>query len=255
MTPPWCCSSCRRPDPPPWRLPPLPSNRDPADAAPGAPAAAAPAPVVPPADSIVAGIAPSSIARPESERGGSRSARRVLRRDRRHRRLGFDERPDEKGKAVVGRDCPRRKLGSARCRVRRSLDRNQCAQSGSSCGHRNPGGARRPQVRALCPRRPHQSTQHLAAHGPAADAGTGEDGAYRHRCGPGSKPEAYLTSLRPKHQQFEALRQMLIKLRGGEVKEEVAPPGEPSARRAGIPMGRVLKPGGTDPPVALSASG
>jgi murein L,D-transpeptidase YcbB/YkuD len=64
------------------------------------------------------------------------------------------------------------------------------------------------------------------------------------------KPEAYLTSLHPKHQQFEALRQMLIKLRGGEVKEEVAPPEDPSLS-VQIPMGRVLKPGGTDPQVAL----
>jgi L,D-transpeptidase YcbB len=64
------------------------------------------------------------------------------------------------------------------------------------------------------------------------------------------KPDAYLTSLHPKHQQFEALRQMLIKLRGGEVKEEVAPPEDP-ALAVQIPMGRVLKPGGTDPQVAL----
>ena len=64
------------------------------------------------------------------------------------------------------------------------------------------------------------------------------------------KPDAYLTSLHPKHQQFEALRQLLIKLRGGEVKEEVAPPEDP-ALSVQLPMGRVLKPGGTDPQVAL----
>ena len=66
------------------------------------------------------------------------------------------------------------------------------------------------------------------------------------------KPDAYLTSLHPKHQQFEALRQLLIKLRGGEVKEEVAPPEDP-ALSVQLPMGRVLKPGGTDPQVALAA--
>ena len=56
------------------------------------------------------------------------------------------------------------------------------------------------------------------------------------------KPDAYLTSLHPKHPQFEALRQMLIKLRGGEVKEEVAPPEDP-ALSVQLPMGRVIRPG------------
>ena len=64
------------------------------------------------------------------------------------------------------------------------------------------------------------------------------------------KPDAYLTSLHPKHQQFEALRQVLLKLRGGEVKEEVVVPGDP-ALSVQLPMGRVIRPGGTDPQVAL----
>ena len=64
------------------------------------------------------------------------------------------------------------------------------------------------------------------------------------------KPDAYLTSLQPKHPQFEALRQMLIKLRGGEVKEEVAPTEDP-ALSVQLPMGRIIRPGGTDPQVAL----
>ena len=65
-----------------------------------------------------------------------------------------------------------------------------------------------------------------------------------------AKPDAYLTSLHPKHPQFEALRQMLIKLRGGEVKEEVAPPEDP-ALSVQLPMGRVIRPGGSDPQVTL----
>ena len=64
------------------------------------------------------------------------------------------------------------------------------------------------------------------------------------------KPDAYLMSLHPKHAQFEALRQMLIKLRGGEVKEEVAPPEDP-ALSVQLPMGRVIRPGGSDPQVTL----
>ncbi len=64
------------------------------------------------------------------------------------------------------------------------------------------------------------------------------------------KPDAYLTSLHPKHAQFEALRQMLIKLRGGEVKEEVAPPEDP-ALSVQLPLGRIIRPGSTDPQVAL----
>jgi murein L,D-transpeptidase YcbB/YkuD len=64
------------------------------------------------------------------------------------------------------------------------------------------------------------------------------------------KPDTYLTSLHPKHPQFVALRQMLIKLRGGEVKEEAAPAEDP-ALAVQIPMGRVIRPGGTDPQISL----
>lgn len=63
------------------------------------------------------------------------------------------------------------------------------------------------------------------------------------------KPDTYLTSLHPKHQQFEALRQMLIKLRGGEVKEEA--PVEDPALSVQLPMGRIIRPGSTDPQVTL----
>lgn len=63
------------------------------------------------------------------------------------------------------------------------------------------------------------------------------------------KPDAYLTSLHPKHQQFEALRQMLIKLRGGEVKEET--PVEDPALSVQLPMGRIIRPGSSDPQVSL----
>lgn len=63
------------------------------------------------------------------------------------------------------------------------------------------------------------------------------------------KPDEYLTSLHPKHQQFEALRQMLVKLRGGEVKEEA--PVEDPALAVQLPMGRIIRPGGSDPQVAL----
>ncbi len=64
-----------------------------------------------------------------------------------------------------------------------------------------------------------------------------------------SQPDAYLTSLHPKHPQFEALRQALIKLRGGEVKEEA--PVEDPALAVQLPMGRIIRPGSSDPQVAL----
>lgn len=64
-----------------------------------------------------------------------------------------------------------------------------------------------------------------------------------------SHPDAYLTSLHPKHPQFEALRQALIKLRGGEVKEEE--PAEDPALAVQLPMGRIIRPGSTDPQVTL----
>ena len=64
------------------------------------------------------------------------------------------------------------------------------------------------------------------------------------------KPDAYLTSLHPKHPQFEALRQELLRLRGGGVKEEAVPADDP-ALAVQLPMGRVIRPGGTDSQVAL----
>jgi murein L,D-transpeptidase YcbB/YkuD len=63
------------------------------------------------------------------------------------------------------------------------------------------------------------------------------------------KPDAYLTSLQPKHPQFEQLRQVLLKMRGGEVKEETL--AEDPALSVKLPMGGVIRPGGTDPQVAL----
>ena len=64
-----------------------------------------------------------------------------------------------------------------------------------------------------------------------------------------AKPEAYLVSLHPKHPQFEALRQVLLKLRGGEIKEEVAVVDPALAVK--LPMGGVIRPGATDPQIAL----
>ncbi|KAB2941390.1 MAG: L,D-transpeptidase family protein [Hyphomicrobium sp.] len=63
------------------------------------------------------------------------------------------------------------------------------------------------------------------------------------------KPDAYLVSLHPKHPQFEALRQVLLKLRGGEVKEEV--PVVDPALAVKLPMGRIIRPGSSDEQVAL----
>ena len=63
------------------------------------------------------------------------------------------------------------------------------------------------------------------------------------------KPDAYLTSLHPKHAQFEALRQILLKLRGGEIKEEVAV--VDPALSVKLPMGRVIRPTERLTPAAL----
>jgi murein L,D-transpeptidase YcbB/YkuD len=63
------------------------------------------------------------------------------------------------------------------------------------------------------------------------------------------KPDTYLTSLHPKHPQFVLLRKELIRLRGGEVKEEV--PTEDPALSVKLPPGGVIRPGGTDPQIAL----
>lgn len=65
-----------------------------------------------------------------------------------------------------------------------------------------------------------------------------------------ASPDAYLTSLHPKHQQFEALRQVLLKLRGGAEKEEEQDVADP-ALAVKLPMGRIIRPGGTDEQVSL----
>ena len=68
-------------------------------------------------------------------------------------------------------------------------------------------------------------------------------------------PDAYLRSLHPTHQQFELLRQALLKARGGTLKEEApaAPAAEPldPALAIQIPPGRIIVPGGKDPQVTL----
>ena len=68
-------------------------------------------------------------------------------------------------------------------------------------------------------------------------------------------PDAYLRGLNPKHEQFELLRQALLKARGGTLKEEApaVPAAEPldPALAIQIPPGRIIVPGGKDPQVAL----
>jgi len=68
-------------------------------------------------------------------------------------------------------------------------------------------------------------------------------------------PDAYLRGLHPKHEQFELLRQALLKARGGTLKEAAPPvpaeqPQDP-ALAIQIPPGRIIVPGGKDPQVAL----
>jgi len=65
-----------------------------------------------------------------------------------------------------------------------------------------------------------------------------------------ASPDAYLTSLHPKHQQFEALRQVLLKLRGGTEKEEEQDVADP-ALAVKLPMGRIIRPGSSDEQVSL----
>jgi L,D-transpeptidase YcbB len=68
-------------------------------------------------------------------------------------------------------------------------------------------------------------------------------------------PDAYLRSLHPTHQQFELLRQVLLKARGGTLKEEAPAPTaeqpQDPALAIQIPPGRVIVPGGKDPQVAV----
>jgi murein L,D-transpeptidase YcbB/YkuD len=63
-------------------------------------------------------------------------------------------------------------------------------------------------------------------------------------------PDAYLRSLHPKHEQFERLRQALLKLRGGPEEKEEQPEEDP-ALSVKIPPGRLLRGGMEDPQVAL----
>ena len=62
-------------------------------------------------------------------------------------------------------------------------------------------------------------------------------------------PDAYLRSLHPKHEQFQRLRQVLLKLRGSDEKAEE--PEEDPALSVKIPPGRLIRGGMEDPQVAL----
>ena len=62
-------------------------------------------------------------------------------------------------------------------------------------------------------------------------------------------PDVYLRSLHPQHEQFQRLRQVLLKLRGSDEKEEE--PEEDPALGVKIPPGRLLRGGMEDPQVAL----
>ncbi len=63
------------------------------------------------------------------------------------------------------------------------------------------------------------------------------------------QPDAYLRGLQPKHEQFERLRQVLLKLRGSNAKEEE--PEEDAALSVKLPPGRLIKGGAQDPQIAL----
>jgi murein L,D-transpeptidase YcbB/YkuD len=63
-------------------------------------------------------------------------------------------------------------------------------------------------------------------------------------------PDAYLRALHPKHEQFERLRQVLLKLRGSDSEKEEEPTEDP-ALAVKIPPGRLLRGGMEDPQVAL----
>jgi murein L,D-transpeptidase YcbB/YkuD len=63
-------------------------------------------------------------------------------------------------------------------------------------------------------------------------------------------PDAYLRSLHPKHEQFERLRQVLLKLRGSDGKDEEEPDADP-ALNVKIPPGRLIRGGMEDSQVAL----
>ncbi len=63
-------------------------------------------------------------------------------------------------------------------------------------------------------------------------------------------PDAYLRSLHPQHEQFQRLRQVLLKLRGSDEKVEDEPEEDP-ALSVKLPPGRLLRGGMEDPQVAL----
>jgi murein L,D-transpeptidase YcbB/YkuD len=64
-------------------------------------------------------------------------------------------------------------------------------------------------------------------------------------------PDEYLRSLHPKHEQFELLRQQLLKLRGGNAREEQEEPDADPALSVKLPPGAILREGMQDPQVAL----
>jgi murein L,D-transpeptidase YcbB/YkuD len=64
-----------------------------------------------------------------------------------------------------------------------------------------------------------------------------------------SEPAAYLRSLHPKHPQFAALRQALLKLRAPQA--PAAEPAKPEPEVVRIPDGKLIKPGANHPDVAL----
>ena len=66
-----------------------------------------------------------------------------------------------------------------------------------------------------------------------------------------SEPDAYLRGLQPKHEQFERLRQVLLKLRGNsEVEEEEEAPEDP-ALAVKLPPGGIIRVGQRDSQVLL----
>ncbi len=65
------------------------------------------------------------------------------------------------------------------------------------------------------------------------------------------QPDAYLRGLQPKHEQFERLRQALLKLRGKGADAKEEEPEEDPALAVKLPPGRLLRGGMEDPQVAL----
>lgn len=65
-----------------------------------------------------------------------------------------------------------------------------------------------------------------------------------------AQPDAYLRAIHPQHEQFQRLRQVLLKLRGSDGQEEEEPEEDP-ALSVKLPPGRLLRSGMDDPQVAL----